>query len=165
MKNIENFKFCDEFLLKWMKGFCKGKLRWNIIMIVQLLNKYTYNLSSRLKSSWTSVSLWLMRSLCVVAGLLVTSKRSNHGRFFFIVNKVWFKPAYNDNYWFIITVHWALSNISSLFKRLLCYICIRNLHQKMQFSYSEWKIHTKNLCPQKILGLKIGNQWGKFFLK
>lgn len=92
-----NFKFCNEFLLKWMKSFCKGKLHWNIIMTVQLLNEYTYNLSSRLKSSWTSVSLWLMRSLCVVAGLLVTSKRSNHGRFFFIVNKVWFRPAYNDN--------------------------------------------------------------------
>lgn len=91
------FKFCNEFLLKWMKSFCKGKLHWNIIMTVQLLNEYTYNLSSRLKSSWTSVSLWLMRSLCVVAGLLVTSKRSNHGRFFFIVNKVWFRPAYNDN--------------------------------------------------------------------
>lgn len=92
-----NFKFCNEFLLKWMKSFCKGKLHWNIIMTVQLINEYTYNLSSRLKSSWTSVSLWLMRSLCVVAGLLVTSKRSNHGRFFFIVNKVWFRPAYNDN--------------------------------------------------------------------
>lgn len=92
-----NFKFCNEFLLKWMKSFCKGKLHWNTIMTVQLLNEYTYNLSSRLKSSWTSVSLWLMRSLCVVAGLLVTSKRSNHGRFFFIVNKVWFRPAYNDN--------------------------------------------------------------------
>lgn len=92
-----NFKFCNEFLLKWMKSFCKGKLHWNIIMTVQLLNEYTYNLSSRLKSSWTSVSLWLMRSLCVVAGLLVTSKRSNHGRFFFIVNKVWFRPACNDN--------------------------------------------------------------------
>lgn len=94
----------------------------------------TYNLSSRLKSSWTSVSLWLMRSLCVVAGLLVTSKRSNHGRFFFIVNKVWFRPAYNDNKWFIITVRWALLNISSLFKCLLCYICIRNLPKKCRLA-------------------------------
>lgn len=30
-----NFKFCNEFLLKWMKSFCKGKLHWNIIMTVQ----------------------------------------------------------------------------------------------------------------------------------